>query len=365
LPEDEIQKQLAVVAKQLWALCRALGRLAWLLLARAGRAVARARALGVRETARRAGVLLISGSSFFVASAMVFALVTALVGAGLASPIARTLIGLVAVAALPLVARRYWSWPGLFTVCQALVILVLVLAGGRSLGAALRRHGDWFLPRRESGAPAWLRARLVATAALLEGFRAPPQMLSHELPPSPRFGPWRPDESPEADVEWARWFHPLADRALPSFESRRFGASRPSPRPPECELGHCGVDLAEPAGTTIFAAADGVVEHVERDAVAGGRSGRYVRLGHLDGTVVTRYMHLDVIRSDLRAGLRVAAGEPLGTVGRSGVDENFPHLHFGLSQRSGGFERYLDPEPFLRVWDSPSEMKVVNARASH
>jgi peptidase M23-like protein len=355
LPEDEIQRQLAVVAKQLWALGRALGRLAWLLLARAGRALARARVLGLRETARRAGVLLISGASFFVASLMVFALVTALVGASVASPIARTLVGLVAVAALPLVARRFWSWPGLFTVCQALVILVLVLAGGRSLGAALRRHGDWFLPRRESGAPAWLRARILATGALLEGFHAPPQMLSHELPPVPLFGPWRSDESPEvADAEWARWFHPLVDRALPSFETRRFGAARPSPRPPECELGHCGVDLAEPAGTPVFAAADGLVEHVERDAAAGGRSGRYVRLAHLDGAVVTRYLHLDAIRGDLRVGARIRAGERLGTVGRSGVDENFPHLHFALSQRNGSSERYLDPEPFLRAWDSVS-----------
>ena len=80
-----------------------------------------------------------------------------------------------------------------------------------------------------------------------------------------------------------------------------------------------------------------------------------MRIGHLDGTVVTRYIHLDTIRKELHPGRRVAAGELIGTVGRTGVVEDFPHLHFGLSLRApNGTERYVDPEPFLRTWDLPS-----------
>ena len=102
----------------------------------------------------------------------------------------------------------------------------------------------------------------------------------------------------------------------------------------------------------MVAVADGVVERVERDANAGGRAGRYVRVAHLDGSIVTRYIHLDRIVKELRPGRHVAAGELIGTVGRTGVAENFPHLHFGLSRRAGdGSERYLDPEPYLRLWD--------------
>ena len=182
-------------------------------------------------------------------------------------------------------------------------------------------------------------------------------MASHELSPdeTPRFyGPWRPHDAPyPPERTWVRWFHPLGGaRALPLFESRRFGAARPQPRPAECELGHCGVDLAAPLGAPVFAIADGVVERVERDADEGGRAGRYVRLAHLDGSWVTRYIHLSTIRRDLKPGTRVAAGELLGAVGRTGVDENFPHLHFGLSRRSGATgEIYVDPEPLLRVWE--------------
>jgi hypothetical protein len=164
---------------------------------------------------------------------------------------------------------------------------------------------------------------------------------------------------------WAapRWVHPLAgpERSLPLSRTREFGASRPFRRPPECRRGHCGVDLGSRRGDSVFAVYDGIVERIERDADRDPRSGRYVRLGHEGGTLVTRYIHLDSIRADLREGDRVAGGEIIGTLGSTGVFSSGPHLHFSISARPGGRgarERYLDPEPFLRLWSLKSPSKA-------
>ncbi|HEX8953146.1 MAG TPA: peptidoglycan DD-metalloendopeptidase family protein, partial [Polyangia bacterium] len=97
----------------------------------------------------------------------------------------------------------------------------------------------------------------------------------------------------------------------------------------------------------------------ERDEARGANAGRYVRLGHMDGTVVSRYIHLDSIREDLREGAHVHGGELIGRLGRTGVEHSGAHLHFALSMRPSGRggpgeERYIDPEPMLRQWQLPS-----------
>ncbi len=361
--DDALKRELALVRRHFVALVRALATVTWLLVARAADALVdaagRARVLGVRETARRAGWLLARAALFTLVSLMAFVVVGAFVAARVSGPFARTALVMLVVVALPLLVRQLLRAKlrrGVATGCNALVVLTLLLAHGRDAGAVVRRHGDWFLGWRSDTPALAMRACIVATGGVLEQFAAPSSMLSHELPPdeTPQFyGPWRPDEAPyPPERTWVHWFHPLGARTLPAFESRRFGAARPQPRPSECELGHCGVDLAAPLGAPVYAIADGVVERIERDADEGGRAGRFVRLGHLDGTWVTRYIHLSTIRRDLKPGMRVAAGELLGTVGRTGVDENFPHLHLGLSRKSGATgEIYVDPEPFLRVWE--------------
>src|SRR5689334_11786417 len=88
---------------------------------------------------------------------------------------------------------------------------------------------------------------------------------------------------------------PGAPRALPRNPSRKFGARRPFRRPPECRGGHCGVDLGSTRGDPVFAIYDGVVERIERDETHDPKSGRYVRIGHVKGKVVSRYIHLDSI----------------------------------------------------------------------
>jgi hypothetical protein len=153
------------------------------------------------------------------------------------------------------------------------------------------------------------------------------------------------------------WVHPLGKRDLPLNDSRKFGAHRPYHRPSECKRGHCGVDVGTQRGDPVFAVYDGVVERIERDADRDPKSGRYVRLSHQSGHIVSRYIHLDSIRDDLRVGDRVKSGDLIGRLGATGVFNSGPHLHFALSLREGGRERYVDPEPYLLTWSLKSDEK--------
>ena len=157
----------------------------------------------------------------------------------------------------------------------------------------------------------------------------------------------------ESDV----WYHPLPGprRTLPERDTRRFGAAREGMRPEECAGGHCGVDIGTEKGMLVLAAHDGVIERVERDPEVGGRrgnEGRFIRVNHKAGTIVTSYIHLEAIREDLKPGVPVKAGEAIGTVGDTGVHQSGPHLHFAVSVRPSmdGPELYIDPEPLLHLW---------------
>jgi murein DD-endopeptidase MepM/ murein hydrolase activator NlpD len=152
------------------------------------------------------------------------------------------------------------------------------------------------------------------------------------------------------------WYHPLAgERVLPSHPSRQFGAARPGPRPGECGSGHCGVDLGDERGHVVHAVRPGMVDRIMRTPDRLG--GKYVRMAHPEG-FFTYYMHLDVIRPTIVEGVEVAAGEPLGLLGSTGIRHSPPHLHFAVARiLEGGGQRYVDPEPMLRqavVLDEPA-----------
>jgi murein DD-endopeptidase MepM/ murein hydrolase activator NlpD len=153
----------------------------------------------------------------------------------------------------------------------------------------------------------------------------------------------RPVASPTVRL---RWVHPLAGpRQMPRFPMSHFGAARAGPRPAECGRGHCGVDLGGKKGTPVHAAADGEVTQVVREIRK--ESGRFVVIEHAGG-IRTHYLHLEEIRDDLEVGMKVRAGDPIATVGRTGVIKSGPHLHFAMSQERGGRTYYVDAEPMLR-----------------
>ena len=151
------------------------------------------------------------------------------------------------------------------------------------------------------------------------------------------------------------WTHPVTGTAelMPEQASRHFGASREGIDRPECGGGHCGVDLDGPRGRPIVAVAAGTVVRVELSELGlDGRSGRYVRLEHDDGTF-TSYMHMDEVAA-VRVGDRVEAGQYLGTLGATAVYASLPHLHFTLEIPAHADQHgdttdthYVDPAPFL------------------
>jgi murein DD-endopeptidase MepM/ murein hydrolase activator NlpD len=154
-----------------------------------------------------------------------------------------------------------------------------------------------------------------------------------------------------------RWVHPLATkRAMPGHASRRFGAGRDGVRPTECGRGHCGVDIGSQRGRVVHAAGAARVVKVLRESK--GKAGRYIVLEH-QGGLKSFYMHLDEIHADLAVGQQVQAGDPIASIGRTGVIRSGPHLHFSISQNHGGRTWFIDPEPILQhavVLPEPGEL---------
>ena len=167
------------------------------------------------------------------------------------------------------------------------------------------------------------------------------------------------------------WIHPVtgAEELYPAQASRHFGASRAGVVPfdspeevpatgvrgrEECGEGHCGVDLDGPRGRPVVAVADGIVVRVERhEKGLDGRSGRYVRIQHDDGTL-TSYMHLDEVVEGLQVGDHVDGGQYIGLLGATACYHAGAHLHFSLEIPNRYGEtgdttdtHYVDPAPFL------------------
>jgi len=85
---------------------------------------------------------------------------------------------------------------------------------------------------------------------------------------------------------------------------------------------HNAIDIPAPVGAPIAAAAAGVVRY----AGTFGDCGLNVQIDTPDGWRL-HHCHLNFIR--VTAGQQVAAGQPIGDVGSTGVSMG-PHLHFGI-----------------------------------
>jgi murein DD-endopeptidase MepM/ murein hydrolase activator NlpD len=80
-----------------------------------------------------------------------------------------------------------------------------------------------------------------------------------------------------------------------------------------------------PTGTTVIAAKDGTIQHVN----SGNEHPNSVTITNADG--VNYYTHMDANSVKVRVGQKIKAGDKLGRVGTS-VDalNTAPHLHFDM-----------------------------------
>jgi len=106
----------------------------------------------------------------------------------------------------------------------------------------------------------------------------------------------------------------------------------------EAKRPHYGVDIAAPAGTPIYAPADGVISLADDDLYF---EGAMVLLDHGQG-LISMYLHMSEI--DVTPGQEVKRGEKIGAVGSTGRSTG-PHLCWRLKWRN----RNLDPE-LLTEW---------------
>jgi murein DD-endopeptidase MepM/ murein hydrolase activator NlpD len=99
---------------------------------------------------------------------------------------------------------------------------------------------------------------------------------------------------------------------------------------------HTGIDMAAPFGTTVMAAADGVVVAVGHSGVG---YGNYVVIAHGAG-IMTLYGHL--LETDVEVGNMVLRGQRIGLEGSTGWSTG-PHVHFELRVN----DSVVDPMPYL------------------
>ena len=127
---------------------------------------------------------------------------------------------------------------------------------------------------------------------------------------------------------------------------------------------HRGIDLASEEGEPVRSVAAGTVTFAgvdwERRAQIPlepwgariihkkhmGPRGLFVKIDHGHG-VMSLYAHLSSY--DVEVGDRVKADQRIGEVGRTGIKESAPHLHFGLFQNG----KTLDPLDYLAAYVFP------------
>jgi len=184
----------------------------------------------------------------------------------------------------------------------------------------------------------------------------PPEIRPKRVAPPPVFlGPaWPPtDEDWTYAFDRVSWTFPLpgpARRSLTEDPDIHGPAPAKSPAPACREEGHCGIDVGgELWGEHVYAALDGVVDHIQRNSTE--RGGVYVRVAHLGGAAFTQYFHLAAVPRLLARGAHVRAGEVIGLLGDTGVATGKRYLHFALSVRPSPAlpEIYWDPTPWLRT----------------
>ncbi len=139
-------------------------------------------------------------------------------------------------------------------------------------------------------------------------------------------------------------------------QTYRYGSTQNNTRDP-----HHGVDMGNPIGTPVHAAADGKVVFAGSDKEAiyspwTNFYGNVIVIQH-DGDLFTLYGHLSKVI--VQAGQTVQSGEQIGEVGREGVAIG-SHLHFEVRRGSDGSDYFstFNPELWMVPKDDASGMPL-------
>lgn len=101
---------------------------------------------------------------------------------------------------------------------------------------------------------------------------------------------------------------------------------------------HKGVDLAAKEGSLVFSVLDGHINDIGYNS----ELGNYVKIRHKDG-FESIYGHLSRVVGSFSLGTRVAQGDIVGLVGKTGLATG-AHLHFGVKKEGD----YIDPAIFFK-----------------
>ncbi|WGY04973.1 M23 family metallopeptidase (plasmid) [Nocardioides sp. QY071] len=106
---------------------------------------------------------------------------------------------------------------------------------------------------------------------------------------------------------------------------------------------HTGTDFSAPCGTTVYAAYAGTIEI---DTSQGWAGPQLVKVTTGPGSLTTWYAHMQSV--SVSRGQTVAAGEPIGQVGKEGNGSGC-HLHFEVHLKNGSIygPDNVDPSTWL------------------
>lgn len=113
---------------------------------------------------------------------------------------------------------------------------------------------------------------------------------------------------------------------------------------------HLGIDLWAPAGTPVYAPIEGTLQSFANNGASGDYGPTLILEHRFSGQLFyTLYGHLSLPSlQNLKVGMSIAAGQPLGTLGAWHENVHWPpHLHFqiirDLEGRSGDFPGVCAP----------------------
>jgi Peptidase family M23 len=123
---------------------------------------------------------------------------------------------------------------------------------------------------------------------------------------------------------------------------------------------HDGIDLPAAEGTSIYAAANGVVHRAgpaDKTSPGQGFGSTHVLLKVVDPTdgkddLFLVYIHLDSIAEGIIQGAQVRQGDLIGAVGQE--DATYPHLHFEFRKGGPQEERSVHPLNYLPFFNAPN-----------